>query len=75
MGAEWLDMVARAVKSRGRIELHVVLVSEGDDRTRYWVVPFRTNSTRVHDDLLRLAPADCDEEYIEDEVETILQVD
>ncbi|KAJ6592536.1 hypothetical protein B0H19DRAFT_1055246 [Mycena capillaripes] len=57
-----------------RAQLHVMKVPEGSSNTRYWVVPLRTNSSRIHDALVQLArtlPADYDEEYIADGVELI----
>ncbi|KAJ7628165.1 hypothetical protein DFH06DRAFT_1480594 [Mycena polygramma] len=73
IGAEWSNIVARAVNSRGRLHLHVILVPQ-DTGQRFWVVPLRTSSSRIHDALLQLAmnlPEDCDDRYIVDEVETI----
>jgi hypothetical protein len=46
---EWTDMVARAARSEGRMQLHVVRIIEGN-MVRYFVVPIRTraapNSTK-----------------------------
>jgi hypothetical protein len=74
--SEWTDIVARAARSRGRIQLHVMQVPQGSS-TRFWVVPLRTNSLLRHDGLLQLAgslPADFDAEYIANEVGNILDL-
>ncbi|KAF7364270.1 MYND-type domain-containing protein [Mycena sanguinolenta] len=68
MGTEWTDLVSRAKRSRGRMQLHVIQVSEGID-TRLWVTPLRTSSSVVRDAVRELAmslPADYDEELLED---------
>lgn len=70
LSPEWSNIVARAVSSRGRLNLHVLLVPQGPVR-RFWVVPLRTSSSRIYDALLQLAmnlPEDCDEKYIADAV-------
>ncbi|KAJ7150650.1 hypothetical protein C8R46DRAFT_1358179 [Mycena filopes] len=61
---EWQDLVARAGASEGRMELHVVELAEGD-RPRVWVIPLRTNSSRIHDEIRRIAgtiPATVDDD-------------
>ncbi|KAJ7628130.1 hypothetical protein DFH06DRAFT_723085 [Mycena polygramma] len=73
LGAEWSNIVARAVSSRGRLHLHVMLVPQST-KQRFWVVPLRTNNSRIHDELLHLAmnlPGGWDEDYIADEVDKI----
>ncbi|KAJ7300742.1 hypothetical protein DFH08DRAFT_997814 [Mycena albidolilacea] len=57
VGPEWADMVARARRSRGRMELHVMQVPD-DDKTRFWV-PCEI-------------PVDSDEKAIESEIDRIL---
>lgn len=52
--SEWLNDVARASKSNGRLELHVMAIAEGSE-TRYVVIPLRTNDVRRHNTLARLA--------------------
>ncbi|KAJ6550262.1 hypothetical protein B0H19DRAFT_1074124 [Mycena capillaripes] len=52
--AEWKNDVARAVKSDGKLEIHVMVIPEGI-RARYLVVPLHTNSSREHATLARLA--------------------
>jgi len=74
-GSEWTDILSRANRSVGRVQLHVIRVSEGSD-TRVLVIPLRTNSPQIHDALRRLArsiPAGSKEEDISDEVERILE--
>jgi hypothetical protein len=76
LGSEWVNIVARAASSRGRIQLHVMKVPEGSN-TRLWVVPLRTNSSQRHDALLELAkslPADWEEGFVALEVEIILDI-
>ncbi|KAJ7089947.1 hypothetical protein C8R44DRAFT_957787 [Mycena epipterygia] len=51
---EWRNDVARASRSGGCLELDVVAVAEGA-RTRYLVVPLRTNDAYTHDALVQLA--------------------
>lgn len=53
-GAEWTDLVARATRSEGRLHLHVMQVPQGSNG-RYWVIPFRTACSKLHDDLRVLA--------------------
>jgi hypothetical protein len=76
LGSEWVNIVARAASSQGRIQLHVMKVPEGSN-TRLWVVPLRTNSSQRHDALLELAkslPADWEEGFVALEVEIILDI-
>ncbi|KAJ7138583.1 hypothetical protein C8R46DRAFT_1361666 [Mycena filopes] len=54
---EWADIVARALNSDGRMQLHVMRVHSGVEATRYWVVPFRSNSAAIHDTLRSMAPS------------------
>ncbi|KAJ7766219.1 hypothetical protein B0H16DRAFT_1793316 [Mycena metata] len=52
--AEWHDFVTRSSASEGRMEIHVVeLVEEGVPR--FWVIPLRTNSSRIHAEIKRIA--------------------
>ncbi|KAJ7827091.1 hypothetical protein B0H13DRAFT_1917804 [Mycena leptocephala] len=53
-GAEWADMVARGMRSEGRLHLHVMQVPQGLN-SRYWVIPPRTACSKLHDDLRVLA--------------------
>ncbi|KAJ7213069.1 hypothetical protein GGX14DRAFT_696952 [Mycena pura] len=74
-GSEWTDILSRASRSAGRVQLHVIRVSEGSD-TRLWVIPLRTNSPQVHNALRQLArsiPAGSKHEDISHEVERILE--
>ncbi|KAF7324271.1 MYND-type domain-containing protein [Mycena sanguinolenta] len=60
MGAEWADLVSRAERSRGRMQLHIIKVPDGID-TRLWAIPLRTSSSQVYDAVHDLAldlPAD-----------------
>ncbi|KAJ7123093.1 hypothetical protein C8R44DRAFT_160883 [Mycena epipterygia] len=50
----WLHWVARAEKSRGRIRLHVMRVWE-EARQTYWVIPLRTDTSRVYHGLQQIA--------------------
>ncbi|KAJ6496199.1 hypothetical protein C8R45DRAFT_1132081 [Mycena sanguinolenta] len=66
MGTEWTDLVSRAKRSRGRMQLHVIKVSEGID-TRLWVTPLRTSSSQVYDAVREVAiklPLGYDEELL-----------
>ncbi|KAJ7827095.1 hypothetical protein B0H13DRAFT_1917808 [Mycena leptocephala] len=53
-GAEWADMMARGMRSEGRLHLHVMQVPQGLN-SRYWVIPLRTACSKLHDDLRVLA--------------------
>ncbi|KAJ7076972.1 hypothetical protein B0H15DRAFT_934119 [Mycena belliarum] len=53
LSREWRNDIARASASGGTLQLHVVAIAVGP-RTRYLVVPFRTNSARTHRHLTRL---------------------
>ncbi|KAJ6554657.1 hypothetical protein B0H19DRAFT_1072019 [Mycena capillaripes] len=52
----WQHWVSRAEKSRGRIRLHVMRVREGTSPT-HWVIPLRTDTSRVYDGLRQIAAA------------------
>jgi hypothetical protein len=55
-GAEWDDIVARAVASRGRLWVDVVMMpSTQHHEMRCWVIPLRTSTSTVYDGLQRLA--------------------
>ncbi|KAJ7624300.1 hypothetical protein DFH06DRAFT_1446002 [Mycena polygramma] len=73
--SEWSHLVARATKSRGRIQLHVLKVSEGcGSNSRIWVIPLRTNSTRIFDALFHLAtnlPPDYDRQVVTARIRSI----
>jgi hypothetical protein len=47
-GQEWSNSIARATKSAGRYQLHVMQVLEGMTGPRLFVVPLRTSSSKVH---------------------------
>ncbi|KAJ7508190.1 hypothetical protein B0H11DRAFT_2308406 [Mycena galericulata] len=73
-GDEWVDMVARAARSNGRLDLHVIKVLQGQTK-RHWVVPLRTTSSNIHDGLWRLltmAPVQ-DTDVIERELAPVLE--
>ncbi|KAJ6518588.1 hypothetical protein DFH09DRAFT_228634 [Mycena vulgaris] len=53
-GAEWRDLCRRVAQSAGRMQLHVMGVAEGTEK-RWWVVPLRTSSARIHDRLREVA--------------------
>ncbi|KAJ7271422.1 hypothetical protein B0H12DRAFT_1303365 [Mycena haematopus] len=75
VGSEWTKNFSRTSRSRGRIQLHIIRVPEGND-TRLFVIPLRTNSAQIHDALRQLAqsiPTGSKEEDVSDEVEGILK--
>ncbi|KAF8171161.1 hypothetical protein K438DRAFT_1982156 [Mycena galopus ATCC 62051] len=75
VGSEWSEILSRASRSVGRVQLHVIRVPEGSE-TRLLVIPLRTNSSQIHDalrELARVIPTDSKEEDISDEVERILE--
>ncbi|KAJ6565504.1 hypothetical protein DFH09DRAFT_1157525 [Mycena vulgaris] len=74
VGSEWAEILSRAGRSVGRIQLHVIRVPEGSD-TRLLVIPLRTNSSQVHDALRQLARSipTGSKEDISGEVERILE--
>ncbi|KAJ7729835.1 hypothetical protein DFH07DRAFT_1066103 [Mycena maculata] len=49
---------ARAVRSGGRVEIHVVLVSEGGQRSRGHFVPFRSSDGRVQERVAAIAASE-----------------
>ncbi|KAJ6507430.1 hypothetical protein C8R47DRAFT_93936 [Mycena vitilis] len=54
LGAEWVTAVSRALRSEGRIELHLVrLVVSAVPK--FWLVPMRTNTTSLHARIKQLA--------------------
>lgn len=53
-GAEWELTVARAARSQGRITVHVMRAYEGKSG-RYWVLPLRSTTGEVHEQLKRIA--------------------
>ncbi|KAJ6524160.1 hypothetical protein B0H19DRAFT_598169 [Mycena capillaripes] len=50
----WNEHIARAVRSGGLMELHLMVVLDGN-KTRRWMFPGRSNSPAVHDGLIRIA--------------------
>ncbi|KAJ6454156.1 hypothetical protein C8R45DRAFT_944747 [Mycena sanguinolenta] len=71
-GAEWANILERVRNSRGRMQLHVMRVPEGN-QTRLWVIPLRTSSSHVHDDdALRDLAKNFQEEQVMAELEDIL---
>ncbi|KAJ7749802.1 hypothetical protein DFH07DRAFT_552205 [Mycena maculata] len=53
-GMEWEYTLARAERSQGSMTIHVMRVREGS-AGRYWVIPLRTSTGRVHERLKRIA--------------------
>ncbi|KAJ6553697.1 hypothetical protein DFH09DRAFT_1495223 [Mycena vulgaris] len=51
------DFGARAARSNGRVELHVMVVSEGMGRKRGTVFPMRSSSAAVHEGVAAFAAA------------------
>ncbi|KAJ7141710.1 hypothetical protein C8R43DRAFT_1238363 [Mycena crocata] len=51
---EWLNDISRASQSGGNLQLHVMAIPTGA-RTRYLVVPLRTNDAQTHGALTRVA--------------------
>ncbi|KAF7364383.1 hypothetical protein MSAN_01099000 [Mycena sanguinolenta] len=75
MGVEWADFVSRAECSRGRMQLHIIQVSDGIN-SRLWVIPLRTSSSKVHDAVRELAlnlSTDYDNEDLANEISAILE--
>lgn len=54
LGAEWLDDVARAAMSAGRMQLHVMRVTERNG-AMHWVVPVRTETSTICDGIKQMA--------------------
>ncbi|KAJ6523091.1 hypothetical protein DFH09DRAFT_1330159 [Mycena vulgaris] len=52
--SDWPNEVARAVRSAGRTELHVMAIASGA-QTRYFVVPFRKETSGTHEMVVRVA--------------------
>ncbi|KAJ7927654.1 hypothetical protein B0H13DRAFT_2312282 [Mycena leptocephala] len=50
----WDDHIARAASSGGRMELHLSIVPDGH-KPRRWMFPQRSDSSAVHDGLIRIA--------------------
>ncbi|KAJ7712723.1 hypothetical protein B0H16DRAFT_1899815 [Mycena metata] len=60
---DWDEYIARASRSGGRMTLHIVHLPDGN-RTRRWMFPLRSDSSALHDGLLRILnalPEDTDE--------------
>ncbi|KAJ7113653.1 hypothetical protein C8R44DRAFT_741235 [Mycena epipterygia] len=53
-GEEWTDFIARAARSEGRFQLHVMRVLDGT-ATPHWVIPLRCSSSYMFDHLRDLA--------------------
>jgi hypothetical protein len=56
---EWLDRVARTVESGGRMQLHVILLRDGE-LTNFWIMLLRSNSSFVRDSVVRLGASVAD---------------
>ncbi|KAJ7627758.1 hypothetical protein DFH06DRAFT_1304445 [Mycena polygramma] len=54
LGPNRAHNVARAERSGGRIQLHVMRLRQ-DDTPTYWLIPLRTNTSWVHDGLRKIA--------------------
>ncbi|KAF8143692.1 hypothetical protein K438DRAFT_1875536 [Mycena galopus ATCC 62051] len=55
---EMVEYAARAARSEGRVELHMVVVNEGTGRSRVHVIPLRSADGRVLDELKAMARGD-----------------
>ncbi|KAJ7128491.1 hypothetical protein C8R44DRAFT_873206 [Mycena epipterygia] len=56
IGLEWASAVSRALNSEGRMELHVMqLIEVGTPR--YWLIPLRSESSKLYTGLTRIAAA------------------
>ncbi|KAJ7761753.1 hypothetical protein B0H16DRAFT_1455955 [Mycena metata] len=51
---QWVAHVGRAFKSDGRVDIHIVIISQGDV-ARFWIVPLRADRNDIHDGLSRIA--------------------
>ncbi|KAJ7617639.1 hypothetical protein DFH06DRAFT_100814 [Mycena polygramma] len=75
LGREWSDVVARAAKIRGRVQLYMARVPRGDNCTALWLVPLRMKTTKLYDTLVDIArglPINCDEAHIAEQVKAVL---
>ncbi|KAF8188585.1 hypothetical protein K438DRAFT_2019304 [Mycena galopus ATCC 62051] len=53
-GSGWADILARARRSHGRMQVHIMRVPEGRS-ARFWAIPLRTADSRVHELIHRFA--------------------
>ncbi|KAJ7092157.1 hypothetical protein C8R44DRAFT_954537 [Mycena epipterygia] len=72
-GEEWTDFIARAVRSEGRFQLHVMRVLDGT-ATPHWVIPLRCSGSYMFDHLRDLAQQPINE-GIMDEISDLLEED
>ncbi|KAJ7621287.1 hypothetical protein FB45DRAFT_139031 [Roridomyces roridus] len=56
-GLQWDETVARAARSQGRMVIHVIRVREANT-SRHWVVPLRSDSGKIHAQLVKMACAE-----------------
>ncbi|KAJ6507433.1 hypothetical protein C8R47DRAFT_1315648 [Mycena vitilis] len=54
LGAEWVTAVSRALRSEGRMELHLVQVVVSAD-PKFWLIPLRTNTPSLRTGIKQLA--------------------
>ncbi|KAF8194002.1 hypothetical protein K438DRAFT_2130619 [Mycena galopus ATCC 62051] len=47
-GSGWGDILARACRSHGRFQVHIMRVPEGRS-TRFWAIPLRATDSKVHE--------------------------
>ncbi|KAJ7134044.1 hypothetical protein C8R43DRAFT_639721 [Mycena crocata] len=74
-GAEWTDILRRAVNGDGSFQLHIVQIMEGNTM-RVWVVPLRTNGSPIPRRLREVAMSIGREDRannIADEIDNILR--
>ncbi|KAJ6467145.1 hypothetical protein C8R47DRAFT_1152788 [Mycena vitilis] len=77
LGRDWSDLLARAAKSRRRVQLYMARLPRGDNHTTLELVPIRTKTAKLYDALLNIArdlPANCDQGYIAERVEAVLPI-
>ncbi|KAJ7635536.1 hypothetical protein DFH06DRAFT_1436089 [Mycena polygramma] len=72
----WADMVARESRSGGRMFLHVMRVREGAGE-RDWVIPLRSETSKIPDALKRIAAegASLDPKEVEERINKLLEED
>ncbi|KAJ7633278.1 hypothetical protein FB45DRAFT_1148955 [Roridomyces roridus] len=68
---EWDETVARAARSGGRMTIHAMRVLEGN-LERLWVVPLRSSTGMVHDELINLACAQDSDEGFKSRLEALV---
>lgn len=54
MTPEWTDIVERAARGGGQVQIHVIKVPQGS-AMRFWVIPLRTNHPQFHNALCLFA--------------------